>query len=101
MNDTAVLGAVRATEGRGFNADNVIGIAINGTDCLDELRKSKPTGFFGSMRVPASYEGYKTSEMLFHWIKNGTVPPPESLTPGTLITRDNFEKVISQEDNVE
>jgi L-arabinose transport system substrate-binding protein len=28
MNDTAVLGAVRATEGRGFDADHVIGIGI-------------------------------------------------------------------------
>ena len=100
MNDTAVLGAVRATEGRGFTADTVIGIAINGTDCLDELRKSKPTGFFGSMRVPASYEGFKTSEMLYHWIKDGTVPPPVSLTPGTLITRENFEKVILAEDSI-
>jgi L-arabinose transport system substrate-binding protein len=41
MNDTAVLGAVRATEGRGLAAENVIGIGINGTDCIDELRKAK------------------------------------------------------------
>src|SRR5262245_40961252 len=37
MNDSAVLGAVRAMEGRGFNADNVIGIGINGTDCITEF----------------------------------------------------------------
>ena len=100
MNDTAVLGAVRATEGRGFTADTVIGIAINGTDCLDELRKARPTGFFGSMRVPASYEGYKTAEMLYHWIKEGVVPPLETRTPGTLITRENFEQVIREESDV-
>ena len=59
-NDTAVLGAVRATEQRGFTAENVIAIGINGTDCIDELRR-KPTGFFGSMLVSAPYEGFRTA----------------------------------------
>ena len=72
MNDTAVLGAVRATEGRGFAAESIIGIGINGTDCIDELRKAKPTGFHGSMLVSAPSEGFNTSEMLYHWIKDGT-----------------------------
>jgi len=101
MNDTAVLGAIRATEGRGFTADNVIGIGINGTDCIDELRKTKPTGFFGSMLVSAPYEGFRTAELLYHWIKDGTPPPADSRTPGILITRENFEQVLKQEGIIE
>ncbi len=97
MNDTAVLGAVRATEGQGLDADHVIGIGINGTDCIDELRKSKPTGFYGSMLVSAPFEGYRTAELLYLWIKNGTVPPPDTRTPGILITRANFEKILRRE----
>ncbi|HYP17189.1 MAG TPA: arabinose ABC transporter substrate-binding protein [Opitutus sp.] len=97
MNDTAVLGAVRATEGRGFTADHIIGIGINGTDCIDELRKSKPTGFFGSMLVSAPYEGFRTAEMLYQWIKDGTVPPADTRTPGILITRENFEEILKRE----
>ena len=97
MNDTAVLGAVRATESRGFTADNVIGIGINGTDCIDELRKPKPTGFFGSMLVSAPQEGYKTAEMLYHWIKDGAEPPADTRTVGIFITRENFEQVLKQE----
>jgi L-arabinose transport system substrate-binding protein len=97
MNDTAVLGAVRATEGRGFSADNVIGVGINGTDCIDELRKAKPTGFFGSMLVSAPQEGFRTSEMLYQWIKDGKTPPADTRTQGILITRANFEETLRKE----
>lgn len=97
MNDTAVLGAVRATEGHGFAAANVIGIGINGTDCLDELRKPAPTGFYGSIYVSAPTEGFLTAELLYFWIKDGKVPPPETWTPGRLITRENFEEVLKAE----
>jgi len=97
LNDTGVLGAVRATEGRGFAADDVIGIGINGTDCIDELRKPKPTGFHGSMLVSAPYEGFRTAELLYLWVKNGTPPPLDSRTPGIFITRENFEQVLRKE----
>lgn len=95
-NDTAVLGAVRATEQRGFGADAVIGVGINGTDCIDELRR-KPTGFFGSMLVSAPYEGYRTAELLYLWVRDGATPPLDSRTPGILITRVNFEHVLKKE----
>jgi len=95
-NDTAVLGAVRATEQRGFNADTVVGIGINGTDCIDELRR-KPTGFFGSMLVSAPYEGFRTAELLYLWVKDGKAPPADSRTPGIFITRENFESILKRE----
>ncbi len=97
LNDTGVLGAVRATEGRGFSASDVIGIGINGTDCIDELRKSKPTGFFGSMRVSAITEGFRTSEMLYRWVKDGVTPPSDTRTPGIFMTRDNLEQVLKDD----
>lgn len=101
MNDNAVLGAIRATEGRGFTADNVMGIGINGTDCIDELRKSKPTGFFGSMLVSAPQEGFRTAEMLYKWIKDGVEPPLDTRTVGIFITRENFEQVLKKEGIIE
>ncbi|MEO6003193.1 MAG: arabinose ABC transporter substrate-binding protein [Opitutus sp.] len=97
MNDSAVLGAVRATEQRALDADHVIGVGINGTDCIDELRKTKPTGFFGSMLVSAPQEGFRTAEMMYQWIKDGTVPPADTRTQGILITRTNFEEVLRRE----
>ena len=48
MNDNTVLGGVRATEGQGFKAPDVIGIGINGVDAVNELSKAQPTGFYGS-----------------------------------------------------
>lgn len=97
MNDNAVLGAVRAMEARGFTAENVIGIGINGTDCIDELRKLRPTGFHGSMLVSAPSEGYESARMLYHWVREGRSPPAETRTEGIFITRENFEAILKRE----
>ncbi|SPX19835.1 L-arabinose-binding periplasmic protein [Escherichia coli] len=47
MNDSTVLGGVRATEGQGFKAADIIGIGINGVDAVSELSKAQATGFYG------------------------------------------------------
>jgi L-arabinose transport system substrate-binding protein len=96
-NDSAVLGAVRALEGRGVAAEDAIGVGINGTDCIVELEKTKPTSFFGSMLLSAKEHGYKTSEMLYKWIKDGVEPPLDTRTVGTLITRENFRQVLKDQ----
>jgi L-arabinose transport system substrate-binding protein len=96
-NDTAVLGAVRASEQRGLAAADVIGVGINGTDCIDELRKSKPTGFFGSIRVSALSEGFATSEIMFKWVTTGTTPPLDTRTTGIFMTRENLEQVLKDD----
>lgn len=97
MNDTAVLGAVRALEGRGFGPENAIGIGINGTDCIVELEKARPTAFFGSMLLSAKQHGYETCVMMFQWIKDGTEPPLDTRTTGVLITRENFRQVLREQ----
>jgi L-arabinose transport system substrate-binding protein len=97
MNDSAVLGAVRALEGRGFGPETAIGIGINGTDCIVEFEKEKPTSFFGSMLLSAKSHGYQTSEMMYKWIKEGVEPPLDSRTVGLLITRDNFRQVLKEQ----
>ena len=97
MNDSGTLGAVRATEGQGYSAANVIGVGINGTDCLDELRKPAPTGFHGSIYASAPQEGFRTTEMLYLWVKNAVQPPLDTRTDGQLITRENFEQVLKAE----
>ena len=97
MNDWAVLGAVRALEGRGFAPESCAGIGINGTDCIDELEKSKPTSFTGSVLLSARSHGYLTASMMFHWISEGIVPPPETRTVGVLITRQNFRQVLKEQ----
>jgi L-arabinose transport system substrate-binding protein len=97
MNDSAVLGAVRALEQRGFEPDSCAGVGINGTDCISELERAKPTSFYGSMLNSAKAHGYKTSEMMFHWIKDGTEPALDTRTIGVLITRDNFRQILKEQ----
>ncbi|TLY31756.1 MAG: arabinose ABC transporter substrate-binding protein [Ignavibacteria bacterium] len=96
-NDNAVLGAVRAMEGRGYGASNVIGIGINGTDCTVEFQKNKPTGFFASILLAPRRHGFETSQMLYRWIKDGVEPPKETYTTGILITRETYQQVMREQ----
>ena len=96
-NDNAVLGAVRALEGRGFTAATAVGVGINGTDCIVEFEKAKPTPFFGSMLLSAKSHGYETTKMMYHWIKDGKEPPLDTRTVGILITRENFRQVLREQ----
>ncbi|MCC8180035.1 MAG: arabinose ABC transporter substrate-binding protein, partial [Planctomycetes bacterium] len=93
-NDSCVLGAVRAMEGRGVPVADAIGVGINGTDCIPELEKANPTSFYGSFLLSAREHGYLTSVMMYEWIKNGTQPPLATRTVGKLITRDTFRHIL-------
>ncbi len=96
MNDNTVLGGVRATASNGFTSKNVIGIGINGTDAIDELKK-KESGFFGSMLPSPDKEGYKTAEYVFNWVTKGVEPPKyTAMDDVTLITRENFQAELTK-----
>ncbi|ACS85702.1 arabinose ABC transporter substrate-binding protein [Musicola paradisiaca] len=97
MNDNTVLGGVRATEGQGFKAENVIGIGINGVDAVSELSKAQPTGFYGSLLPSPDIHGYKSIQMLFNWVTKGAEPPKfTEVTEVVLITRDNFKTELQK-----
>ena len=97
MNDNTVLGGVRATEGQGFKAENVIGIGINGVDAVGELSKDEPTGFYGSMLPSPDVHGYKSIEMLYNWVAKNTEPPKfVEVADTVLITRDNFKSELKK-----
>ncbi|RTY60257.1 arabinose ABC transporter substrate-binding protein [Pantoea sp. YU22] len=97
MNDNTVLGGVRATEGQGFKAADVIGIGINGVDAISELSKDKATGFYGSLLPSPDVHGYKSSQMLYDWVSKGTEPPKfTEVTDVVLITRDNFKTELAK-----
>jgi L-arabinose transport system substrate-binding protein len=97
MNDNTVLGGIRATEGQGFAAENVIGIGINGVDAVNELAKSKPTGFYGSLLPSPDVHGFKSIESLYKWVKDGVEPQKfVEVTDVVLITRDNYKKELAK-----
>lgn len=96
MNDNTVLGGVRATESAGFKADQVIGIGINGTDAIGELKKPN-SGFFGSMLPSPHEEGYQTASMMYEWVTTGKEPPKyTAMDKVTLITRANFQQELEK-----
>lgn len=97
LNDEAVLGAVRAAEGRGIKADNMVGVGIGGAKAAqNELGKPAATGFFGSVMISAKEHGYQTSVNMYDWITGKAVPPAEVLTKGMLMTRANQADVRKQ-----
>jgi L-arabinose transport system substrate-binding protein len=96
LNDESVLGGVQALQGRGFQAFDIIGVGINGMAiAASELRKTNATGFFASILLDARRHGYETVAMLNRWVRDGTEPPMDTRTKGTVITRDNYVSVLT------
>ncbi|WP_213989610.1 arabinose ABC transporter substrate-binding protein [Sodalis sp. dw_96] len=97
MNDNTVLGGVRATEGQGFKAPDVIGVGINGVDAVNELSKNESTGFYGSLLPSPDVHGYKSIQMMHDWVTKGVEPPKfTEVTDVVLITRDNFKEELKK-----
>jgi L-arabinose transport system substrate-binding protein len=97
MNDEAVLGAVRAGEGRGLKQDAMLGIGIGGSQtALNEFAKPTPTAFFGTVLISPKRHGYETAANVFKWVSEGVAPAPLTLTNGTLMTRKNQADVRKQ-----
>lgn len=96
MNDTAVIGAVRAMEGAHFTPDNCIGCGINGTEAVEEFKKDKATSVTASILMRADEHGYKSTEMLYEWIKDGKEPPMDTRTTGLVVNRENFQKEFKE-----
>lgn len=97
MNDNTVLGGVRATEGQGFSAANVIGIGINGVDAVNELAKSNATGFHGSLLPSPDVHGFKSIESLYKWVNEDIAPKKfVEVTDVVLITRDNYKEELAK-----
>jgi L-arabinose transport system substrate-binding protein len=96
INDGSVIGGVRALEGRGIKADNIIGVGIAGqSQALDEFKKTSMNGFFGSIFVAAFYHGNETAKLMYNWVSKGEAPVPNTATGGTLITRENYIQVYT------
>jgi L-arabinose transport system substrate-binding protein len=96
-NDEGVMGAVRAMENRGFTDKDVCGVGIGGSTAKNDFDKPKPTGLYASVLIRPRLHGYDTSHLMYLWIKEGKEPPKVTLTNGTLITRDNYMKVMAEE----
>jgi L-arabinose transport system substrate-binding protein len=94
LNDEAVLGAVRAAEGRGFGSDQMIGVGIGGAQsAINEFNKPNPTGFFGTVLISPKRHGYETSLLMYNWITQNQEPPKLTLTSGKLMNRENLKEI--------
>ncbi len=74
---------MRAAEGRGFKADNMIAVGIGGSDsAINEFKKPNPTGFFGTVLISPKRHGYETSVDMYEWITQNKEPAKLTLTSG-------------------
>lgn len=86
-NDDGVLGAVRALEQAGYQADDMIGVGINGQLACDEFRKGIATGFRGSIFVDSKVHGSTAVRLLIANITRHEPIPPRTIIEGHLITK--------------
>ena len=96
VNDEGVLGAVRAIENRGFKAADIIGIGIGAGSGAIEFKKPEVTGFHAFVLINPYRHGFETTELLYKWVKDGTVPPMDIRTDGALATRDSYVELFKK-----
>ncbi|MDT8999082.1 arabinose ABC transporter substrate-binding protein [Paucibacter sp. APW11] len=93
-NDEAVLGAVRAGEGKGLRADRLVGVGIGGSAAaMNEFAKSELTGFASTVMISPRRHGYDTALAMYQWIVEGRAPAPLTLTSGEVADRGNVKQV--------
>ena len=89
-----VLGGIRALEGNGFKAGDIIGVGINGNDlAIAEFEKEDMTGFVATVLLAAKRHGYETAANMYQWIANGEEPEKLIYTAGVLMDRSNYHAV--------
>jgi L-arabinose transport system substrate-binding protein len=95
--DDTTIGGVRALEGNGISAENIIGVGINGNQlAIGEFEKSKMSGFHATVLLAAKKHGYGTAENMYKWISEGIEPDKFIGTNGVLMTRDNYKSVLTE-----
>ena len=98
MNDETVLGGVRAAEGLGIAANDIIGVGIGGSgSATAEFGKGGMTGLWASILLSPRRHGYDTALAMYDWISKGVRPAPVTFTAGTLMTRDNFRALLARD----
>ena len=94
MNDSVVIGGVRALESNGIPSKDIIAVGINGSnEAINEFKKDKVTGFYATIILEAKKHGYKSSVAMYDWIKNGKKPALLTYTTGSVATRANYKKI--------
>lgn len=95
--DDTTIGGVRALEGNGIAAENMIGVGINGNQlAIGEFEKDQMTGFYATVLLAAKKHGYGTAENMYKWIAEGVEPDKFIGTNGVLMNRDNYNAVLTE-----
>ncbi|MBI9107449.1 MAG: arabinose ABC transporter substrate-binding protein [Spirochaetales bacterium] len=95
LNDEAALGGIRAMEGNGFAAEEILGVGIGGTEtAISEFKKEEVTGFYATALISPKRHGYETSEFVYKWITEGVEPPKTTWTSAVMIDRDNYAEEL-------
>ena len=99
LNDESVLGGVRAAEGLGLRAPDVIGVGIGGSGTAEaEFKKPDPTGFYASILLSPRRHGYDTALAMFRWVTQGVAPPLLTYTTGAVMDRSNWRRLLAAQD---
>lgn len=96
FNEEGVMGAVRALEFKGFNAETIIGIGPGPGAGFEEFQSPALTGYFATFLITPYPHGYTAVELLYTWIHDGIRPPQETWTTGMMATRVNYHTILSE-----
>ena len=93
-NEEGVVGAVRALEAVGKDADSCgVGLGDGALAKIEMIEKKSP-GYCGSLYVDSRKHGAVAVQELYDFVTAGTPIPMESLQDGTKVTADNAAAVF-------
>jgi len=97
VNDGSVVGAVRATEAAPSPPTMSPPSASASTPPSPISPNPNSPGFIATVLISPRRHGYDTSDLMYHWIKDGAEPPKTTWTQGVLIDRANYQQVMKEQ----
>ena len=92
-NEEGVTGGIRALEAAGKDKDSC-GVGIgDGALAKIEFKKGTPA-YCGNLFANSALHGSTAMTLMLEYLKNGTVPPVETLVDGIRVTPENYEEVF-------
>jgi len=93
-NEEGVSGGIRALEAAGIDKESC-GVGIgDGALAKIEFEKGTPA-YCGNLFANSALHGSTAATLMLEFLKNGTIPPTETLVDGIRVTPENYKEIFT------
>ncbi len=88
--------ALSALQDASVDSSSVIAGNVVVFPALPVFDSSTPDSLVASCFISPNRHGFLAAEHLYKWVKDSSAPPAEILSPGLIVTRDNFDELLNR-----